>query len=106
MKVENCEQCGISLTQENNTQLHWLCNACVDARDAYKETLTPIQILLTEGQHAVFEAMRIKTGEKKSAFLRRLLTQESEKHGLVFPQNVPSNDLKNIRAKRWPKKDA
>jgi hypothetical protein len=99
----HCEHCGVALTPENNTKLHWMCNDCVDARESYRDSLTPIQIKLTEGQHAVFEALRIKTGEKKTAFLRRLLTQEAENHGLIFPQDVPSNDIKNARAKRWPK---
>lgn len=102
----HCEHCGIVLTQENNTKLHWMCNDCVDARDAYRDNLTPVQVRLTVAQHAIFETIREKTGEKKAAFLRRLLTEEAEKHGLIFPQEVPSNDIKNARAKRWPKTDA
>lgn len=102
----HCDQCGIALTQENNTKLHWMCNDCVDARDAYRDSLTPVQIKLTEGQYSVFETMREKTGENKATLLRRLLKQEAEKHGLVFPQDVPSNDIKKARAKRWPKNDA
>lgn len=68
-----------------------------------KAHMIPIQFKLTSAQFEAFEKLR--GDESKAAFLRRLLAQEANQRGIVFPEDTPSNDISKAQAKRWAKGD-